>query len=298
MCNADQDRSHCLSNKDNSKIDEMQEIQQSVQRLGMSSSNSLPLVLSSLNYDPKILKEREELIEEGLTKGNNMYVNDYKKQLPDTLPREVYDWCVGLLLSDATLQVNISAKNPAARVKIQQSVEKREFLDVTLELLKPWIFSIGSKNRKMVEIATIQHKAFLPLIDVFHDFKTPIKPASCVYKRPQPCIKDHLTPICIAAWYMGDGNLAGRACNFHTEGFLEEDTKLLAQLLTEIYGWETRVIDAGYSDYLKHSMHMLQVRSASSDEVAKVITPFMLDSFKYKIPPPRIRKQKGFKDKI
>nr|YP_009364048.1 hypothetical protein [Pediastrum duplex]YP_009364104.1 hypothetical protein [Pediastrum duplex]ARK36699.1 hypothetical protein [Pediastrum duplex]ARK36702.1 hypothetical protein [Pediastrum duplex] len=271
----------------------MQHIQQSVQRLGMSLSNSLPSVLSSLNYAPTILDAREALIKNGLTKGNNRHVNAYKKLLPDTLPPEVFDWCVGLLLSDATLQKNISAKNPAARIKIQQSMAHRELIEVTQELLKPWIFSIGDKSQTMLEIATIQHKAFLPLIDVFHDYQTPIKASACVYKKPQPSIKDHLTPICVAAWYMGDGNLAGRACNFHTEGFLKEGTELLAQLLTEIYGWETRVIDAGYSDYLGHSMHMLQVRSYSSDEVAKVLTPFMLDSFKYKIPLPRIRKKRA-----
>lgn len=75
MCNANQK--------------EMQDIQQNVQRLGMSLSNSLPSVLSSLNYAPTILDAREALIKNGLTKGNNRHVNAYKKVLPDTLPPEV-----------------------------------------------------------------------------------------------------------------------------------------------------------------------------------------------------------------
>jgi len=237
--------------------------------------------------------ERDRLIKTGLCKGNTLELAAYKKMLPDTLPPEVFDWCTGLLLSDASIQVNISEKNPGARIKMQQAARHIEFMETTMELLKPWVFSIQGKNKKMIEIATIQHKAFLPLIDLFHDGKTAIKPASCVFKRPQPCIENHLTPICVAAWYMGDGGKHYRACNFHTDGFLEADTKLLAQALTKLYNWQTRVIDEGYSDYLGHSKHSIQVRTASSDSFRQIISPFMVKYFEYKIPKPRIRAPKG-----
>lgn len=144
---------------------------QNVQRLGTNSTSELvPLVLRDLTkYDEKITKLRSLLIERNLTKGNNKYMKFYKKRLPKTLSPGAFNWGVGLLLSDATAQINLSESKPTCRLKMQAAERHKEYLDITQEILKPWVMTISesSKNRKMINLATIQHEAFLPYVDLF-----------------------------------------------------------------------------------------------------------------------------------
>lgn len=109
---------------------------QNVQRLNEfeNNSNKLEALWNSISYDETILKERDFLIENNLTQGNNKYLNSYKQKLPKELPKFAISWCIGLILSDATIQRNTSTTNKTCRLKFQQVSYNIELVEKTLEI--------------------------------------------------------------------------------------------------------------------------------------------------------------------
>ena len=150
---------------------------QNVQRLHLDQRGpTLPKVLENLSdWSSEILTKREELIRTNNTKGNNKQLSEYKKLLPNQLSQVALSWSIGLVLSDATVQKNSSEKTRTSRIKIQQVSYNRELLDVTLEILKPYVFTISPvTGRDMYSLATITHEAFNILIDIFQNPGDPL----------------------------------------------------------------------------------------------------------------------------
>ena len=271
--------------------------EQDVQRLGMdSTSGVLPKVLSDLIvYDEEILKKRDSLIKNNQTKGNNRFINAYKKELPKQLLPVVFNWGVGLLLSDTTAQINLSRDNPTCRLKTQAVDRHKPYLDATTEIFKPWVMGISDvSSRNMRELVTLQHEAFLPYVDLFQDPNEDLKPGGCVKKVIKPELANHLDEAALVAWYCGDGHLHYRACQFSCDGFLKADCELLASMITTNFGWKTRVLFDYYSEPSKRDMYYIEIRTESAADFKKRIAPYMPSHFKYKLPADLKRKKPNF----
>lgn len=267
---------------------------QNVQRLEQDQNNQTsPKVLESLPlYDESLLQKREELIALKKTSGNNAMLTEYKKAVPAELSPTALSWCLGLVLSDATVQRNTAAKQ-TCRLKIQQAIHNKELLDVTLEILKPYVFTISHSTTRttMYSLATIQHKAFNVLSEILQDPNEELQPGACVKKIIPENIIEYLDPITISAWFCGDGGKAdytpnqGKGIQFHTQGFSLECIKRLAQALRSRYSWEARAV----FDYTngERDFYYLQVDAASFNSVERILKAYILPSFLRRFPTPR-----------
>lgn len=279
-----------MTNFDNDQLNE-----QNVQRLGTEeSSNLLPKVLGDLiKHDGTVLKKREELIKNKQTKGNNRAMNDYKREVPDKLTGFQFEWAVGLVLGDATLQTNTSKSKQLVRMKIQQRDFNKSLLDATLEILKPWVMTIsGPSSRQMYELTTIQHEAFVPLAELFQDPNETLVQAACVRKVIPSNIVDYLSPVAIAAWFCDDGGRRdygvneGKAIQFHTQNFSENCVDLLVDALKRRYGWNVRKKLDG-TNTKGEEYFLIQIEADSFDSFMKEITPYILPNFIKRLPKPR-----------
>lgn len=269
--------------------------QQNVQRLGnQENSNSFPIVLGDfIKHDDGLLEERMNLIENNLTKGNNKAMAEYKSKLPLELNTVQFDWSLGLVLGDATLQANSSEAKKAVQLKIQQANFNHSLLDITLEILKPWVFRIVPvSGRPMQEIATIQHTAFVPLAKVFQDPSEELKPKACVRKVIPKDISKYLSPIAVGAWYCFDGGRRdygkneGKAIQLHTQGFSKECVDQLATALKSRYGWNANC-KFDYTSSKGKDLYLIQVEADSFEAFVSTIDPYILPEFKGRLPKPR-----------
>lgn len=268
---------------------------QNVQRLNEDHNQNIGLKVfeNFIIYDESILNKRQELINLNKTKGNNRHVNEYKQMVPAQLCPTALSWCVGLVLGDASIQRNSSKTNKTCRLKIQQALQNKQNLDVTLEILKPYVFSISHSETRpnMYSIDTIQHEAFNVLADLFQNPEKELDFDACVEKIIPENIENYLDPIALSSWFCSDGGKAdytaneGKGIHFHTQGFSLECNERLAQALRNRYSWNTRVV----FDYTNNNkdFYLLQIDASSFNSVEKILKPYILDSFLRKFPSPR-----------
>jgi hypothetical protein len=277
------------------KINEKNKFQ-NVQRLNKfeNDSNKLRALWNSISYDETILKQRDFLIKKNLTKGNNKDLNSYKQKLPDELPKFAVSWCIGLILSDATIQRNTSNTNKTFRLKLQQVSYNIELLEKTVEILKPWIFGFHqvSTRETMFSLATIQHKAFNIFETIFQNSQIEMGGGDCVTKIIPENIIEYLDPLAVAIWFCGDGGKRdygknqGKAIQFATHGFSKQCNERLALALREKYKWKVEV-KFDYTNEKDQDFYLLQVEAESYDSFRKYIVPYILNSFLRKVPSPR-----------
>ena len=247
-----------------------------------------------ITYDQNLLAKRQELINLDKTKGNNKMINEYKLEVPSQLCPTALSWCVGLVLSDATVQRNSSNTNKTCRIKIQQAIQNIELLNVTQEILKPYVFNIvpGTKRPHMYSLHTIQHEAFNILSDIFQNPQKELLEDACVEKVIPSNIEEYLDPIALSSWFCGDGSKAdfspnqGKAIQFHTQGFSLQCNERLAQALINRYSWNA-VVKFDYTNTNGRDFYLLQVESSSFNSVERILKPYLLNSFLRRFPTPR-----------
>ena len=131
-----------------SKMNKLYE--QIVQRLGIDLSN-MPLALKNASDEiissyarDGLIEEREKILD---AKANSKKLTEYReKTLPVKLNPFVFDWCVGLVLSDASFQYSEKKRDDGSflsvRLKMQQVDYHKEFLNYTFLFLLPWVRTI------------------------------------------------------------------------------------------------------------------------------------------------------------
>jgi len=157
---------------------------QNVQRLLQRSpalaqyAESLSLELGCLiQHDINILDSRDALISSGKHKGNTKELKNYKEMLPQQLSELQLQWGIGLVLSDATLQLNNNMK--CCRLKMQQAEKNGALLFSTFFIFLPLVMSeitepFKRNNSKRREIQTIQHTSMMIFVDLFQDSSVPL----------------------------------------------------------------------------------------------------------------------------
>lgn len=261
-----------------------------------------PVLVGSLNHDYNILQENEKLVRSGKHSGHTREGNAYKKILPSFLTPVQLEWSVGCVLSDATLQLNNNAR--ACRIKMQQVDYHYPFLAVTRAILAPWFFGPippPKKNKSgsfMQEIQTIKHGAFMDLVELFQNPTIPLYANSCVKKYICPKIEKYLTPVCLAAWFIGDGGrqdyskqYGGKGIQFHTQGFSKQDVDMLVFLLRRKYGWDFSSAFDG-KNKKGEDMYVLNLHSSYFESFVHYVGPYIPEHFFYKLPTPRSPKSR------
>jgi len=274
---------------------------QNVQRLGdeLNSAIILPRALEDLSvHDEIILKKRQLLIDSGKFKGNTAELAVYKKnpQLFE-LPSKVKSWTIGLLLGDASIQVNTSGNG--ARIKIQQAYKNVELLQATRMFLLPWVLSGISvpKTRKIgnqyCELQTISHPVFIDLANII---STPLPDKSfqsnqVLLKQPE-LLLNHLDYIVLGGWFCTDGGRRdygkneGKAIQFHTQGFTQEGCEALAWHLTNKLDLETKS-KYDYTSPDGTQRFLLEVHARSFETFVDRVGPYILPNFEKRLPRPR-----------
>lgn len=99
-------------------------------------------------------------------------------------------------------------------------------------------------------------------------------------------IINHLSPISLAYWYMDDGgrayyknkrSLTDKACILNTQGFKVNEVELLIKELNIKYD-----LDCFLS--FNHKKPIIYIPSKSYIKLYKLINPFILPLFRYKLP--------------
>lgn len=223
----------------------------------------------------------------GNKKGRTLYLKKLEELKPNLTPFQK-EYLIGLILSDATVEFNHVEKT--ARVKMQQSKEHIGWLEnvkrIFLEYMandKP--LSPPSKNRaNMLEIQTLKCK-------VFYNFLQPIfyqnqERKSILHNQ----IAHYIGPVCVAAWYCGDGSKAdytanqGKGVTFHSQGFTQAENETLAEILKSNLGFKCHAKQDG----LQYGQWRLDVSGESYEFFITKVGPYIDETFYYRVPSGRL----------
>lgn len=191
----------------------------------------------------KVLLLKENLQKLGPIKPNSLAYRQYQDTLMELCVLTTFQlYClVGLILSDASLQLSMNGKNN--RLKTQQS-NKREVLmnHLVQDVFPEWTLQtkalpVSEKRSDMLSLQSMTLPIFNSLRQAFYINKT---------KVVTQAIADLLHPIALAYWFAGDGGkydyreVGAKGLAFHTQGFDKASIDLLVAALIKRYGWEVQ----------------------------------------------------------
>lgn len=179
---------------------------------------------------------------------------------------------IGLILGDARLEQ--SPNLLTYRLKIEQSIDKKEYIEHLYNIFKDWTLSEPKQNRNNLVFQTRFSKSLVFFGKQFYINKK---------KKIPKLIHRWLTPISIAYWYMDDGSIKSKQSKgvfFNTQGFTFKEVKYLSNILTDKYNLKTslRKQKTGYQIY---------VSGYSYENLRKLIYPYLINSMYYKFPKER-----------
>jgi hypothetical protein len=222
----------------------------------------------------------------GLNPNSNL-VKQYKNSLK-FLNKEQKEASIGLMLGDASLQSQNKGKS--YRMKFEWSNKNKPYIDHVYNLYNEWVLSephkkvrISPNNNKTINwgFQTISHDAFNYLADLFF---TQAKEIKLVKSIPKNLIKDHLTPIGLAYWFMDDGGKLdynkgskNKSIVFNTQSF----TELEVINMTEELSLKFNLV---VSNRKNKGKDIIVIKSESFDIFYDLIKPYMVEEMKYKLP--------------
>ena len=185
---------------------------------------------------------------------------------------------IGSVLGDGGIY--FANKSPRAYYMVKQSLRYSEYVEWLFSQLKSLCPS-EIKQRKdngQKYFYTSPSEDFTVLQKLFYRNKIKIVPES---------IKEMLkSPLSLAVWFMDDGTLDFRPkdhCAFHlcTNCFTKEDTRRLIETLKDNFGIESSL----HYTLCRGKRHArIYIGSKGRDRFIKLVTPNILDCFKYKLP--------------
>jgi hypothetical protein len=205
----------------------------------------------------------------------------YKQTLKLTpIQREVI---IGTLLGDATMpkQLNRGAYN----LKFEQTFRQESYIWHLYELFEPLVGTPpkvrnisggGARGRKSIWFRTYRHIVF----QFYYDFFYPVDlhNLSQRKKKVPKTIHKVLTARALAYWFMDDGasNKGKNYYYFNTQGFYYFDICILKKALKKNFNLDTNI-------YRDRTFYLLYIQSQSNSAFVKLIQPYLLESFQYKI---------------
>lgn len=183
----------------------------------------------------------------------------------------------GLLLGDGCLE----RKSKNSRLQVKQSVGKKEYVF--------WLYNYFSefvKTPPQQRKDTDQWYFATRSLSQFEEWNT------VFYKDRRKIVPEHISellasPVTLAVWFMDDGTLDYRekshySFTYSTDSFSVEEVSLLQTALLENFGVESS-IQTPKSRGKKYTK--LYIGKNGRERFIKIIQPYILDCFAYKVPP-------------
>lgn len=191
----------------------------------------------------------------------------------------LFEICIGVSLGDASIQRNTSKKIEKYRLKFLQSAKHEKYIFHLHEIFQDYVVSkpYFNEQRNTFSFQTLFHSDFKKLADVFLD------------KNNKKIISDFFTnysisPISLAYWFMDDGGLLSynkdyirKGLVFNTQGFSFNEVSILSENLNTTYNLETWV-------KVNKNKPVLAVSGKKYTEIKKLISPYIIESMRYKLP--------------
>jgi hypothetical protein len=188
---------------------------------------------------------------------------------------------VGSLLGDGTMRIGEHAKN--ANFKVEQGLEQKELVFWKYEILKSLVFTepkisyrydpVKGKYPKSWWFRTIRHPLLTEIYDLFYTRDGYRTGRKIVPKT----IAHELTPAGLAVWVMDDGSYSQGKIDISTYSFTLSEIKLLCSVLETKF----RVTSNFYKD--RDKGYRMYCNTAETKKLIKIISPYFIDSMKYKI---------------
>jgi len=201
-------------------------------------------------------------------------LEEYKKTLRlSDLQKEVL---VGLILGDSHIELSPNGKS--ARLKVEYSIKNADYVEWLYQIFKNLVKMIPRKrtinsfggNFERFGFTTLSLTDFLSFRELFYQTKTKIVPQN---------ISKILTRLGLAVWFMDDGSYKSKECRgklICTHNFTIEEVTFLCQVLKEKFGLEA--IPRQQIDGVE-----IYIRASSFSRLKKLIFPFIVTSFLYKL---------------
>lgn len=184
---------------------------------------------------------------------------------------------VGTLLGDGCLALH--GRHPRLHIKHKEA--HRALAEYKYGVFEGFISmplhcfdqKLGDKRFPCVQFATKTNPSFMRFYQDFYEDRR---------KRVPNDIVARLTPLAIAVWFMDDGAADYAGATFQTHNFSEDEVKLLARSLGERYELAVRL-------RRNKSRWILYVSASEMPTLQRIVEPYVLEEFKYKLVPRRTR---------
>ncbi len=190
-----------------------------------------------------------------------------KKELPLTeFQNKVL---TGYLLGDGCLE--IWNNSMAARLKVEQCLAQQEFVNWLFEIFGKFTRTPPKSKQNKSRFNTLSSNEFYEFHKMFYVKREKVVPKN---------IEQLLTPISLAVWFMGDGSIKSKECNgriLNTHGFTELEVAQLSQVLNDKFKLLTSI-------RRQKDGWQIYISAKSGGVLTKLITPYLLPYFKYKLP--------------
>lgn len=232
-------------------------------------------------------------------KGRSKLLSKYKKTLKlSSLQRQTL---VGLLLGDGCLETQNNGRT--YRLLISQSEQHALYCDHLYSIFSKWVLtppqiSKRSNGLKRKMFKTISHSSFRFYGQQFYEnlalvlqpnAETGLKKRR---KKLPKLIHRWLCARSLAYWFMDDGSCKS-ATSFgvvlNTHNFKLCEVQTLCQILTNRWNlqcWPRKQKNKFY----KKVYYQIYISGQSFKQFLKIIEPYLIDSMRYKLPPPYLNK--------
>jgi len=201
-------------------------------------------------------------------------IEEYKKTLK--LTRKQKEILVGLILGDGHLETLNNGRT--YRLKVEHSLKQREYLDWLYLHFKDWINKTPEIRKRTSLGKVIETYGFTTYTSSVFRFY-----AQQFYqngKKIIPKIIDKIiTPQSLAIWFMDDGSIKSKMHKtllIHTHGYSKNDLILITEILQKKFGLKIGL-------QKQYDKWRLYIFSESVDNFKKIISPYILQSMRYKL---------------
>lgn len=210
---------------------------------------------------------------------NGLKINRYKSINEDN---KLTQFIIGTLLGDGSIQ-KFDPRFLNSNLSIAHGYKQKEYVEWKFNFLKQYFLTPNKISHNIVKdirmkSGEFEEYRFKSLTHpIFTKYRTIFYPNG---KKIVPEIVRNLTEFGLAIWYMDDGNVTTYSFELNTHGFIKEDVIFLIEVLKRNFNLDCTLVNDKRS-----SGYKIYILASSRDRFIKLISPYILQSFKYKLIP-------------
>lgn len=225
---------------------------------------------------------------------------EYKRQL--VLTQRQRDILTGVLLGDCSLNTQNNGKT--FRVAFEQGKQHFDYLHHLFNEFDSWCLSpphlkiresqvTKGKKVETKEFRTLAHESFTEFADLFLELRPTKKGQVKRVKVVKPnTVRDYVTPVSLAYWFMDDGGKLdytknqGKGIILHTQGFTKKEVTLLAEELAIKFNLQSKATKM-------KGKYVVSISGYSFERFLELTEPHIILSMRAKLPSPRETKERS-----